>query len=43
MSDASPFYPVSVVRTDNLELTENVLDYVTNNNGQVNKRKNEGG
>lgn len=43
MSDASPFYPVSVMRTDNLELTEKVLDYVTNNNGKVNKRKDEGG
>lgn len=43
MRDSSPFIPVTVSRTDNLEIKPKVLDYVTNNNGQVNKRKNEGG
>ena len=43
MSDTSPFMPVSISRTDNLEIKEKVLDYVKDSYGKVNKRKDEGG
>lgn len=42
MSDASPFMPVTVSRTDNLEVKELVKDYIMDNDGSKNKRKDEG-